>query len=461
MPVFAAIVGIGFVGLLVTVIIGIARDAERTRRAEWNEAAVRFGLGMPPRGFWSTTAEEIGGTIDGMDLRVKGHGGKGAQTIYELHVPMKDVQISAEGIGSSIGRWIAGEDVQIGDPAFDSAVFIRGKTADQRALFDEKTRTAALRVIRLGGSVSDGKIRIVSGGLETKASNLVERIEALAELGRRLAWAHDVGPAQRLADVAKADPLPEVRANALQSLLERAGNGRLNTEIVDGAIAAALEDPDAGNRFAAATLPRVSRVESRRVLLELVRDSKTPDAVRAKAIQRLGRFDGIPDADSILEGVLQRGGNEARIAAIEALARRQAHASRIVPFATKRHAPTRAAVALALAKIGTSADQETLLRMLDDEDDSVRLAAAGALGAIADVGAVEKLRTLTGFLGGELARAAESAIASIQSRAAGAGAGQLSVSDSAPSAGSLSQAAEDGALSEPDAPGPRPRKAPA
>ena len=159
---------------------------------------------------------------------------------------------------------------------------------------------------------------------------------------------------------------------------------------------------------------------------------------------------------NLLDALLDAG-DATRLAAIAALANRGVAASRVSGLASHPHGPTRVAVANALGSLGDASVQPLLFSMLEDSAEPVQLAAVRALGKIGDVGAVEKLLPLIpGFFGGDLKISAEAAVALIQSRASGAGAGQLSVSDAPVHAGALSTvAAEEGALSE-AAPGSRP-----
>ena len=253
-----------------------------------------------------------------------------------------------------------------------------------------------------------------------------------------------------------------MRRNALESLLLRAAQDRAPRAVVDGAVTRALEDGDAAIRLFAATSGRAGLARSRQVIAAVAWDPKAADLVRAKALGALGKLDGVNRPDELLDALLE-GGNEARLAAIETLGLRRCATSRVTPFATRAHPPTRAAVALALERIGDPSAQPLLLSMVDDGEEPVRLAAIRALGAIADVSAVETLLHLRGgVFGGDLKQTVREAIAKIQSRVAGAGAGQLSVSDAPTDAGALSTiAAEEGALSEPSGPRPSARKAPA
>lgn len=435
---------------IVVAIVKAILAAQERLRAEWDSAATAIGVARAERGFFSSASAALEGVVDGLPVSVKGYEGKAAHTVYEIDVPFREMRLTSEGIGSALGKLVAGDDVRIGDALFDEKALVRGDPHEMRAVFDAETRALALDVLRLGGWVADGKIQLRQNGFTRSGAKIVANANTLLALGRRLAEADRVSVPTRLAAVAAGDPLPAVRQEALASLLVRASQDRAPRAVVDDAVVRALEDPHGGNRFFAATCGRVALSRSREVLAALVRDSGTADALCAKALVALGKLAGVPDADALLDRLLERGGNESRVVAIEALGLRRAHPSRVTTFATRGHAPTRAAVALALERIGDPSAQPLLLSMVDDADESVRLAAIQALGVVADVGAVEALLPLTrGVFGGDLKQTAQEAVAKIQSRVAGAAAGQLSVSDASAEAGALSAIAEGGALSEP------------
>lgn len=454
----SVIVMAGGTAAVVAVVVAAVKGtiaANKKLREEWDGAGRALGISRPEPGFFSDN-NALQGMAGGLPVSVKGYAGKDANTTYEVGVPFSSLRLSSEGITSAIGKLVSGDDARTGDAVFDEKALVRGDPHEVAAIFDAETREAALAVLRLGGSVAGGKITLRQNGFERSRAEIVHKMRRLLALGERLAAADRIPVPERLATIAAGDPLVPVRRNALELLLLRAAQDRAPRAVVDGAVARALEDGDAGIRLFAATSGRVGLARSHQVIAAVAWDPKAADAVRAKALGALGKLDGVARPDELLDALLE-GGNEARIAAIETLGLRRCAMSRVTPFATRAHAPTRAAVALALERIGDPSAQPLLLSMVDGAEEAVQLAAIRALGVVADVGAVGTLLPLTrGVFGGDLKQTAQDAIAKIQSRAAGAGAGQLSVSDAPADAGALSTVApEEGALSEP-APGPRP-----
>lgn len=446
----------GGTGLAIALVVKAALDSQKKTRAEWDTAAAALGLRRVERVFPAVSAIE--GQVDGLPVSVKGYGGKGARTVYQVGVPFTSLRLTREGITSAIGRLVSGEDVQTGDSVFDDKALLRGDAAELRALFDAETRAAALAVFALGGWVGDGKIKIQQNGLQRSGERIEASLRAQLHLAQRLAESDKTPAWKRLAAICIGDPLPQVRQNALASLI--ALEARTSPSRVADAVSHMLEDPAAENRLFAATCGHADVTRARRVIATLAWDPDTDDVTRASGLAALGTLDGVDRADELLDTLLD-GGDHSRLAAVGALVRRGCAPSRVTKLATHAHGPTRVAVANALGVIGDSSVQPLLLSMLEDPAEQVRVAAVRALGEVADVGAVEKLLPLIpGFFGGDLKLAAEDAVSRIQSRASGAGAGQLSVSDAPPAAGALSAVvAEEGALSTADtSPRPAPRK---
>lgn len=450
------------VGAVLRLVIRATNAADKRIRDEWDAAARAIGIRRPDPGLFQEN-HGLQGMVGGLEVSVKARKGKNAFTAYDIGVPFSSLRITAEGMASALGKLVVGEDTHTGDAVFDQKALVRGDPHEILATFDAPTREAALAVLALGAYLTDHRITLRQGGFHRDRDEIIQKTRTLLALGERLAAAGRIPVHERLAAIAGGDPLAPVRRNALDALLMREAQARAPQAVVDGAVKRALEDPDATIRLTAATSGRAGLAQSRQTLTAIAWSPEAADAIRARAFAALGTLDGVDRPDDLLDALLE-GGSESRVAAIGMLGRRGCAASRVTPFATRADAATRAAVALALEQAGDPSAQPLLLTMAGDTDEAVRMAAIQALGAIADVGAVETLLPLMrGVFGGPLKQAAQQAVAKIQSRTTGAGAGQLSVSDAPAGAGALSTvAAEEGALSEP-ASGPRAagRKAPA
>lgn len=454
---FTAAVGVAVAAGCVFVIYLVVKsviDRQTAIRLEWDRAAAALGVKKSERMFPAGPAIE--GVSDGLHVTVRGYSGKGANTVYQVGIPFTSLRLTREGITSALGRLVKGDDVQTGDPAFDDKALLNGDAPELRAIFDAETRAAALVVFAHGGWVGAGKITIRQSGYETSGARIEERARAGLNLARLLEASRRTPEWERLAAVAAGDALPRVRENALSSLIEQANHDRAPRRIAEEAASRMLGDPIASNRLFAGTCGLTESARARRVIAALVWDPTTDDVTRARGLGALGNLEGVDRVDELLDTLLDAG-DETRLAAIAALVIRRVAASRVTGLVNHPHGPTRVAAANALESLGDASVQPLLFLMLDDSADQVRLAAVRALGAIGDVGAVEKLLPLIpGFFGGDIKIAAEEAVARIQSRASGAGAGQLSVSDAPVHAGALSSVtAEEGALSE-AIPGSRP-----
>jgi HEAT repeat protein len=121
---------------------------------------------------------------------------------------------------------------------------------------------------------------------------------------------------------------------------------------------------------------------------------------------------------------------------------------RLCSLAASADPETAAVLASALAKIGDSAAEPALLTLLEREEEGQKIAVVSALGHVGTAAAVEPLMDLTGrVLSSELGRAAEEAIARIQSRLGDVEAGRLTLAELTEHEGALSLSREGGELS--------------
>lgn len=340
-----------------------------------------------------------------------------------------------EGLATAFEKGVLGEgEIELGDGSFDREVYVRGQAAMAFAALGPEARSPLNRLlagkvaggpgepVSVSASLADGRleVRVPESGF---ASGNRERLPAILarvlEVARPLAVRGELAPlvAGNLARERDAG----VRLKALALLAREYPDHPATQE----RLRAALEDASDEVRLRAATALGTDGRETLRQLVTHAAD----DGCVSRAVTALG-----PQLDHELgEATLRRAlaAGESRRDTLLACLEQQ-----------KRH--------------GRHEAQPLVLEALAHADGAVVQAAARALGRIGDVGAVAPL--LEAAARGQPA-ACRQAIAEIQSRLPGAGAGQLSIA--AGEAGALSLAdGETGQLSIADAE-PAPAPAPA
>lgn len=289
-----------------------------------------------------------------------------------------------------------------GDRAFDDAVACVGDPLRLRSLLDAETRTLLIECFAWGGTVEAGAVR--AGLARFDAHHVRDRVA----LARRVASRLDPVPVaevpDRLAQIALADPVADVRRFALLALATVATPGTL-----EPVAARLLLDPDPLVRVYACVHAGPDGAEK----LLALRRHKHP-AVRAAAIRVTAQ---LPDAVAALTAHLAYDGDPALVAE-------------------------------ALGLTGSPAAEATLLALLADPE--VRTAAAHALGEVGTISAVEPLlaQRVAPYTG-----AITAAIARIQARVGSADRGRLSLAEAA--GGEVSLAHEAGQVALADLPPPK------
>jgi HEAT repeat protein len=334
-------------------------------------------------------------------------------------------------------RFSRGQEIGIGDAAFDNEFFIEGPMPLVLALLDAEMRRLLLEV----GAKS--RLEISFGGLQAESNPLILSfvLSLLLKIGERIDRSMDVP--RRLAENAKGDPEARVR---LQNLLVLAREFPGNPETL-AALRAACPDPSVEIRLRAA---KELGAEGRGVLFELA-ESLVDDTINAQAVSFLGRELPFERLKTLLNQSLSWRRLQTARACLEVLGQIGSAAAVEVLVTVLEHeygelAPV---AAEALAATGSPAAEPLLIRALGRrEPEELPVAAANVLGRIGSVQAVLPLKEAAerSSRDSELRRAARQAIAGIQSRLEGASPGQLSLSGA--EAGQLSLAeAEAGQLS--------------
>jgi hypothetical protein len=317
-------------------------------------------------------------------------------------------------------------EVEVGDPRFDEALRVTGQPALVHALMTSEARGAVLALLARpfveGVSLVDGTLQVDVPLYATAQAQgaLLKAGEAAIEAARRLQPIDDV-PA-RLMRAVRHDPQAGVRAQAVAVLAREEPPPRNARET----LRAAARQPHAEVRLRAAL---ALGPEGDAVLIALAGDDSAPPECVTRAIRALGARLPFDDARAALERALARGQLQAARACMDAVADHGGAAAVDVLGAVldRFTGAAGAAAAAALAAVGPAAEG-ALIATLEVARDEARLCAvAAALGAVGSPEAAGRLREAGERHGGDVALAAQRALAAIQERVGGTP-GQLSLS---------------------------------
>jgi hypothetical protein len=327
-------------------------------------------------------------------------------------------------------------DIQVGDPAFDREVHVKGDEAVSLALLDSETRRLVRReVVEQGTYIGDNRIARSDVSLSDVESHVLDE---LLKLGRRLlAGERDVG--RRLYANSVNDPSSAVRLRNLTMLL------RSYSRSAEAQLAArdAHASDDLRMRLAGAMH---LGVEGRDAVIEVARAHGAGEDLRLKAVTHLARSAPTEKVASTLKGLLGSELASIRLAAAEGLGwhRRADAVEGIVALLDGADARTAEAVAKSLGRIGGPDAEAALCRQLKRREPRVRIAAARALGRVGTAPSVELLQELgrARLTPAAVKHAARCAAFSIQGRLKPTEAGGLSVAAGGEGEGGLSLGAD-------------------
>jgi HEAT repeat protein len=424
------------------------------RRKGWNErwmrACERVGLSSvgPTRDGITGRAGVFGVRLAAADYVVPSLMGiqrtSGLEIAVELDRPdlgfsLRSVRL--HDLGTRGGRKVGSP---IGDELFDQRFDIDGSSGAALSALDAATRRLLVRQESRGGFDVGGRIAstFCEGHLDLDAVEraLRDSLETAARLTRTI----DV-PAE-LAERATTDPVPGVRREALRVL------ARLHPDhtATRGAATAASTDPDPEIRLEAA---RALGADGTSIALALVDDPTSKDTAVASAITLLERRLPRSRAVEILRDARERRRFQTAFACIKRLGKGPADESldTLVDVLKLDDGELAPAAARAIGMLGSPRAESALIAALGREDAGLRTAAAEALARLGTVASVLRLEEAAQRHAGDgqFVLNARRSIATIQSRAAGADRGQLSVADD--QAGRVSLAdREAGRLSAPE-----------
>jgi HEAT repeat protein len=455
-----------FLGVLAATLAGsvaylVAWEKGRSRTLKWQEAVEELGLTEVLVSFTMGIPKKM--TAVSGRLRVcvesyrKSDNDRGTRIIvggldHDLYL-----QVRAEGMGSRMDRVFGGREVELGDPAFDQAAYVKGDPALLRALFGPGARRTLTdlfsgrlpgfaaggdRLPAISTTITESELRVeISNGMRGVSKQLPSVLRALLEVGQVLVRPDD--PAERIASNNECEPFAAVRRGNLRVLsAQYPGHAATRRALEQG-----LRDPSPEVQVeAAAALGR----DGEPTLLDIAGRDDVPDELAIRAIAALGEAFPARLAGDTLRRARLAGRRAVVRACLDALARGGAAGCLDDLEALLASGDEDVDLAVASARLlGTVAgdpSERTLIAALQHPAGEVRLEAAGALGKIGTPQAVVPLGDCRGEhrFDAALRAATRQAIAEIQSRVTGASPGQLSLA--ADDVGQVS-------LAEPDARG--------
>jgi hypothetical protein len=409
----------------------------RARRKAWHRAAESCGVHQVREVRRLGLLRGLRGTAGRLEVAIDASHGRFMAARTRLRVSgIARVGLRVQDFDTAVKKAFA-SDLEVGDPAFDAAVYVEGEAPVLQAVLDASTRMAVRRLLQHGilsdpssGALFTGSARLQGGQLlayvgegvaDFAGDGLPAALRGALDLARRLERPDDV--AGRLARNASEDPLPEVRRRNLSMLK----NEFPRAPTTAAALRDACRDSDDEVRLYAATQ---LGDEGQPLLRELARSSAS-DSCAARAIAALGPDFSAQEALDVLVWALPQQRAAIAIAGLAALPGRGG--AEAMPEGTQRILIERALV---------------------HADPGVRAAAATALGRVGTVEAVLPLQDAIARGHPMVLRAAREAVAAIQSRLRGAAPGQLSVSGE--EGGQLSLASVGGEVSWPEPKEPLP-----
>jgi hypothetical protein len=389
-------------------------------------------LGLPESTVGGFFRPELLATVDGFSVTATYGGSSTRNHGLVLRVSSPDLlpqrlELGPEDLGTSIAKVFLGEDVQVGDRAFDAAVKVRGDPPLVAALMTDEARRAVKWFVDQGGRVSGGTLSMECAKGAQGLSSIARLIRDTLALAHRLSTPASLPGS--LAANACGDPLPGVRLTNLQHLLDRYPSRRETT----GTCRTLLTDRDTEVRMTAA---RALGEEGLATLADLVRDPVGDEYVASLALSALGpHLPGNLAADVLDRAVFQNLPGLAG-AAIEALGRigDKAAVARLVRLVDGDR-PLIAAIAVrSLGSVTSEAAVARLVAILGSPNGELRTAAAEALGRNGGISVVSALHAAASRhpLDLGLRKAVAGAIAAIQSRAGDVAPGRLALAASDP-----------------------------
>jgi hypothetical protein len=413
---------------------GLDRSTAGWFALELEQAAREQAIRWSPR---SSVATAASGAREDLSVRVelerRRTGEPDKQYLDHLCVAIDGPRIP-RGLSFAAERG-TGDDVLTGDTVFDDIVEVRGEPSILLALLDQQIRQRVSEFVRLGGRLQSGHLASCAPASFSQGE-LVRVLRIGLWLGRELS-SPGGGICERLGQNAKADPHSGVRLLNLLQLHEQFPESRQARE----ASQVDLKDQSPWVRLAAA---RFLKAEGLEVLEHLAQDRSAPESAVAEAVALLAAHCPVERAGPVLLTALKTHSGEARRQAVEEIGRIRYLGARgpLLVLLERADPRTGVAAATALAALGDASAEAALLKAVESDAGELRLAAIRALGVVGSAGSVEPLLALLDGrrLDADTRHELGAAVRAIQSRLAGAEAGQLSLAAPSPGTGWLSVA---------------------
>lgn len=440
-------VGVGFFGLLTLWLVGRYR-----LHVGWGRASRMLGLSYIHRSDRRLARAALAGQLEDFQVAVTLEPNprnlwSAIQTRFcvdSMGTIPSDVGFSAE---STLLNALLGDEkdtrITVGDSRFDSLVRVDGDPISALALLDEGARAGVTSVVTMGADIADGTITATHKTILTNPEKLVERIQKLVEVAKRLRLKREDIP-KRLAANASTDGNADVRRANLDCLLEHFGSAQETKAFAKGA----LESNDPEVRLRAAML---LGTDGFRAVCSAIQNSEATMLTRLEALRFLIRGFDRRKVIPVLEKLVAASTNEMRAQTIRSLT--DLNHRPTLDLALKRLADASPAVLTAsiaaVARFGSASDEPRIARLLSHVNKAVRLEAVKALSRVGTIASVEALTDarVKAAANEELKRAIDAAISRIQGRVGDADAGRLSIVHDTETAGGLAIAPPTGAVS--------------
>lgn len=329
-----------------------------------------------------------------------------------------------------------------GDPRFDGRLQLESLDAYACAALSHAARDLLAPLLEQGCRVEDGKVR---SEMTTQQTGWQQEEEALPPLEQQLRSALELTRAlsvtpeqlhERLAHNALHDPSRKLRLLNLRFLV--AAETKTPPRLLASTARALLSDQHLPIRvLAAAQLG----AEGHGALRALAADSRLEHELRLQAVQALGNSQ-VPDLAGLKGLLLSPRPAAIHCAALAALPpSARALVEAVVSHTRSEHDSVRAAAARALGVLALPTTEPVLVGLLSDDSSHVQHASAQALGAFGSVAVVQHLLPLAQTLfDTQLRQAARAAVGNIQSRLGDVEAGRVSLAEPRALAGAVALA---------------------
>jgi hypothetical protein len=419
-----------FAAAIVALIVWRGSEGQGSDNAEWSKAGDELSIGFNPGGVFGTCT--LIGDVDGCLVRAeryKSGDHLGTRVVVKSQRMDPQLEVHRETEWNKLTNLLGVKDIEIGDPAFDGALHVRGNVANAVAVFNFETRSFLLRNLTSEMEVSLGQVSFEALDSTTEARSITDIIRLMVSLARRLSPSDSVPEA--LARNVEKDPEATVRRKSLEILLQQHPEATITSDVTRKA----LDDADPEIRLLAAT--RDKGMYGYTILERLVAEDGD-DGIRARALTELSRAYGTGVALATRKA-LGSTGVALRRAAIRAVAHAHDVEALEALCAIPADDPCALDCAGALEALADGRAEPALLELLANGKAEVQVAAARALGVCGTVKAVEPLLARgKGLLGSDFKQTARDAVRAIQSRLGDAEAGRLALAEPAPEEGALS-----------------------